>query len=89
MNPIISVVITIVGFIIINTFFHATPYLLPRQNMNGLISYQIWANVMFFFYLVLPKYTGVFNFEQIQNETTDNLYTSPISLKSGRKRRKK
>ena len=88
MHPIVTIVIAVVGFIIINTFFHATPYLLPRQNMNGLISYQIWSNVIFFFYLVLPSYTGVFNFEQIQADSGGSPI-HPTRRGGGRRRRKK
>lgn len=52
--------IFILGVLIINTSFLAIPFLSPRIDQMEIISYQIFANMMFILFLILP--TGLHKF---------------------------
>jgi len=95
---ILTIVIGLFGIFTINTFFFAIPYLMPRLDISEILSYQIFGNFLFFFYLILPKYYGRFDFTEIQNSLSqeDNpiLVAQPVDplvpdLEGGRRRRKK
>ena len=53
----------LLGIFIINTMFFAIPYLMPRISMMEVLSYQVFGNILFFLFLVLPTNTGVFDFK--------------------------
>ena len=55
----------LLGILIINSVFLAIPYLMPRIDMMEVISYQVFGNVLFLLFLVLPKNTGVFDFSDV------------------------
>lgn len=52
--------IFILGVLIINTSFLAIPYLSPRIDHMEIMSYQIFANMMFILFLILPSNIRVF-----------------------------
>lgn len=52
--------IFILGVLIINTSFLAIPFLSPRIDQMEIMSYQIFANMMFILFLILP--TGLHKF---------------------------
>ena len=54
---------SLLGIFLINTMFFAIPYLMPRINMMEVLSYQVFGNIMFFLFMVLPANTGVFDFK--------------------------
>ena len=39
----------------VNSFFNVIPWLLPRVSMISLLPYQLWANVLMLFYIILPR----------------------------------
>ena len=55
MNRFISVIF---GFIIVNLIFSAIPYLAPRTSPSALLPYQLWANCLVLFVLILPEDSG-------------------------------
>lgn len=57
---IIDLFIFILGVLIINTSFLAIPFLSPRIDQMEIMSYQIFANMMFILFLILP--TGLHKF---------------------------
>jgi len=61
----------LLGIFIINTIFFAIPYLMPRINMMEVLSYQVFGNIMFFLFIVLPRNTGIYDF------TTDTPTSDP------------
>mgnify|MGYP000156009005 FL=1 len=58
----------LLGIFIINTMFFAVPYLMPRINMMEVLSYQVFGNIMFFLFMVLPRNTGIFNFDDVDTK---------------------
>ena len=54
----ITLFIVILGILIINTLFVAIPYLSPRINMIEILSYQVFVNMLFFLFMMLPKNLG-------------------------------
>ena len=93
---ILTIVIGLFGIFTINTFFFAIPYLMPRLDISEILSYQIFGNFLFFFYLILPKYYGRFDFTEIQNSLSnasipfaDAKLLPSAPIKGGRRRRKK
>ena len=93
---ILTIVIGLFGIFIINTFFFALPYLMPRLDISEILSYQIFGNFLFFFYLILPKYYGRFDFTEIQNSLSHTSIPFAVAkldpsvpIKGGRRRRKK
>jgi hypothetical protein len=73
---ILTILAGLLGICILNTIFFAVPYLMPRINMSEVLSYQIFGNFLFFFYLFLPSNHGLFDFDAIMGDT----------LKGGKKR---
>jgi hypothetical protein len=57
---IVDLFIFVLGILIINTSFLAVPYLSPRIDHMEIMSYQIFANMMFVLFLILP--TGLNKF---------------------------
>jgi len=58
---IIDLFIFILGVLIINTSFLAIPFLSPRIDQMEIMSYQIFANMMFILFLILPAGLHKFN----------------------------
>jgi uncharacterized membrane protein YozB (DUF420 family) len=58
---IVDLFIFILGVLIINTSFLAIPFLSPRIDQMEITSYQIFANMMFILFLILP--TGLHKFK--------------------------
>ena len=58
---IIDFFLFILGVLIINTSFLAIPFLSPRIDQMEIMSYQIFANMMFILFLILP--TGLHQFK--------------------------
>jgi uncharacterized membrane protein YozB (DUF420 family) len=58
---IVDLFIFILGLLIINTSFLAIPFLSPRIDQMEIMSYQIFANMMFILFLILP--TGLHKFK--------------------------
>ena len=56
-----NILVTMLLVLIINTSFMAVPYLMPRLNHMEILSYQIYANMLFILFLVLPRKIGDFN----------------------------
>lgn len=53
--------IFILGALMINTSFLAIPYLSPRIDQMEIMSYQIFVNMLFILFLILPS--GLHTFE--------------------------
>jgi hypothetical protein len=58
----------LLGIFVINSIFLAIPYLMPRINMMEVLSYQVFGNILFLLFLVLPKHTGVFDFSYTKTD---------------------
>jgi uncharacterized membrane protein YozB (DUF420 family) len=58
---IVDLFIFILGVLIINTSFLAIPFLSPRIDQMEIMSYQIFTNMMFILFLILP--TGLNKFK--------------------------
>ena len=58
---IVDLFIFIIGVLVINTSFLAIPFLSPRIDQMEIMSYQIFANMMFILFLILP--TGLHKFK--------------------------
>jgi hypothetical protein len=58
---IVDLFIFIIGVLVINTSFLAIPFLSPRIDQMEIMSYQIFANMMFILFLILP--TGLNKFK--------------------------
>lgn len=52
---ILDLFLFILGILIINTSFLAIPYLSPRIDQMEIMSYQIFANLLFILFLILPS----------------------------------
>lgn len=58
---IFGIILFVLGILVINTFFMAVPYLSPRINHMEIVSYQIFANMLFILFIILPRNMGNFN----------------------------
>jgi uncharacterized membrane protein YozB (DUF420 family) len=58
---IVDLFIFIIGVLVINTSFLAIPFLSPRIDQMEIMSYQIFANMMFILFLILPTGLNKFN----------------------------
>jgi hypothetical protein len=63
MNKFLSILL---GFVVINLIFWAIPFLVPRLPGELIIPYQLWANSLVVFALILPKNIG--SFAMLYNE---------------------
>ncbi len=63
---------SLLGIFVINSIFLAIPYLMPRINMMEVLSYQVFGNVLFLLFVILPKNTGIFNFHDAQKDNIAN-----------------
>ena len=52
---ILDLFLFILGILMINTSFLAIPYLSPRIDQMEIMSYQIFANMLFILFLMLPS----------------------------------
>ena len=57
----------ILGILIINTAFLAIPFLSPRFSYMEILSYRIFANMLFFLFIMLPREVGNYNFSDSKN----------------------
>jgi hypothetical protein len=55
-------VITLIAILVIaNSFFSLLPRFMPRLPKAAFLPYQLWFNVLAFFFLALPNTTGNFS----------------------------
>ena len=45
---------TIAIVLLLNSFFHILPWLLPRLDPMSILPYQLWGNALLIFYFILP-----------------------------------
>tara|TARA_B100000963_G_C22333915_1_gene539881 strand:+ start:270 stop:539 length:270 start_codon:yes stop_codon:yes gene_type:complete len=63
----INFLLLVLGILVINTAFLAIPFLSPRFSYMEILSYRIFANMLFILFIMLPKQVGNYKFSESDN----------------------